>query len=149
MVSQLAMYRRHVDAGLRSSPNDTPLSASSDRQHERLGVLAGLTYQRSRHTAKFGFEAARLKLREDFSFAVTDPEEAEAAEISERAAEFTAEDAFLFHDRASRIQWAFYAQDRVRATDRFTVDFGIRFDRTHLLIPASQWSPRVGLAYSW
>jgi len=149
IVSQLAMYRRHVNADLRSSPTDTPLSASSDRQQDRLGVLAGLTYQRNRHTVKFGFEAARLKLREDFSFAVTDAEEAEDAEISERAAEFTVEDPFRFHDSASRNQWAFYAQDRVRATDRFTVDFGIRFDRTHLLIPVSQWSPRVGLAYTW
>ncbi len=149
MVSQLAMYRRHVDADLQSSRTDTPLSASSDRGHDRLGVLTSLTYQRSRHTAKFGFEAARLTLREDFTFAVTDAEEAEAAEISERAAEFTVQNPFRFHDRASRSQWAFYAQDRVRATDRFTVDFGIRFDRTHLLLPASQWSPRVGLAYSW
>jgi len=149
MVSQLAVYRRHVNAGLRSSPTDTPLSARSDRQQDRLGVLAGVTYQRNRHTVKFGFEAARLTLREDFSFAVTDAEAAEAAEISERAAEFTVEDPFRFHDAASRNQWAFYAQDRVRATDRFTVDFGIRFDRTHLLIPASQWSPRIGLAYSW
>jgi len=149
IVSQLAMYRRHVDADLRSSPTDTPLSASSDRQQGRLGILAGLTYERSRHTVKVGFEAARLQLREDFRFAVTDAKEAEAAEISEHAAAFTVEAPFRFHDRASRNQWAFYAQDRVRATDRFTVDFGIRFDRTHLLIPASQWSPRVGLAYSW
>jgi outer membrane receptor protein involved in Fe transport len=37
----------------------------------------------------------------------------------------------------------------VRPTDRFTVDFGIRFDRTHLLVPASQWSPRIGVAYRW
>lgn len=149
VVSQLAMYRRHVDADLRSSPADTPLSANSDRQHDRLGVLAGLTYERRRHTVKFGFEAARLTLREDFSFAVTDAEEAEAAEISERAARFTVEDPFRFQDRARPNQWSFYAQDRVRATDRFTVDFGIRFDRTRLLIPASQWSPRVGLAHSW
>jgi outer membrane receptor protein involved in Fe transport len=98
---------------------------------------------------KVGFEAARLRLRETFSFAVTDADEAEAAEISERAAQFTVADPFRFQDRARRNQWSFYAQDRVRATDRFTLDFGIRFDRTHLLIPASQWSPRVGLAYGW
>jgi outer membrane receptor protein involved in Fe transport len=149
VVSQLAMYRRHVDSHLRSSTADTPLSASSDRQHDRLGVLAALTYERRRDTMKVGFEAARLRLRETFSFAVTDADEAEAAEISERAAQFTVADPFRFQDRVRRNQWSFYAQDRVRATDRFTLDFGIRFDRTHLLIPASQWSPRVGLAYGW
>ena len=149
MVSQVALYRRHVNAGLRSSPGDTPLSASSDRQQARLGGLAGLTYQRGRHTLKTGFEAARLDIEEAFRFAVTDAEEAEAAEISERAAQFTVEDPFRFHDRARRSQWSFHAQDQVRATDRLTLDFGIRFDRTRLLIPASQWSPRIGAAYSW
>ena len=91
----------------------------------------------------------RLALREHFSFAVTDLEAAEAAEISERASEFTIEDPFLFNDRANRNQWAFYVQDTFRATDRFTADFGIRFDRTNLLVPASQWSPRIGVAYKW
>lgn len=148
VVSQLAMYRRHVDADLWRSANDTPLSANSDRRQDRLGVLAGLTYRRSHHTMKFGFEAARLGLREEFEFAVTDPEEA-AAEISDSAVDFTLQDPFRFRDRASRNQWSFYVQDGLRATDRLTADFGVRFDRTHLLIPASQWSPRVGFAYTW
>ena len=29
-----------------------------------------------------------------------------------------------------------------------TVDFGVRFDRMRLLVPASQWSPRIGAAYA-
>jgi hypothetical protein len=148
-ASQVAMYRRKVDADLLSSVNDTPLSASSDRRQERLGVLASLTHQRSRHTFKVGLEAARLNLREDFSFAVTDQEEAEEAEISEAAAAFSPDDPFRFEGSASRMQWSFYAQDRVRASDNLSLDFGVRFDRSHLLIPASQWSPRVGMAYSW
>lgn len=149
MVSHLAMFRRHLNADLHGSPADVPLSATSDRQHDRLGLLGGLTYARSRHTLKFGFEVARLALKEDFSFAVTDEEEAEAAEISEQAAVFTLKNPFRFRNRATRSQWSFYAQDSIHPTDRFTVDFGVRFDRTNLLIPASQWSPRVGAAYSW
>lgn len=148
VVSHLAMYRRHVDADLRSSPRDRRLSASSDRQQHRLGALAAVTYQRNRHTLKTGLEATGLSLREDFSFAVTDVEEAEAAEISERASQFTVEHPFQFSDRATRNGWSFYMQDSVRATDQFTIEFGIRFDRTRLLVPASQWSPRVGAAYS-
>jgi outer membrane receptor protein involved in Fe transport len=149
LVSQLAMYRRHVDAQLRPSPADAPVTARSDRQHDRLGVLAGLTYARTRHTAKFGFEAARLTMQEDFNFAITDREEADAAEISARAAAFTVADPFRFHDAASRTQWSWYVQDRISATDHFSVDVGVRFDRTHLLVPASQWSPRAGVAYTW
>lgn len=148
-VSRLAAYRRQVHANLLGSPNDVPLAARSDRQQARMGVTGGVTYERSRHTLKFGFEAARLTLEEDFGFAVTDRQAAEAAEISERAAEFVIADPFRFSDRANRGHWSFYAQDRLRATDRFTVDFGVRFDRTHLLIPASQVSPRVGVAYAW
>lgn len=147
VVSQFAMYRRHLDADLRSSPNDTPLSASSERRHDRLGVLAAVTHHRDRHTLKMGLEAARLNLREDFSFAVTDADAAEDAEISERASEFTGENPFRFSDRATPRQWSFYLQDSVRTTERFTIDFGIRFDRIRLLVPASQWSPRVGAAY--
>jgi outer membrane receptor protein involved in Fe transport len=148
-VSQFAMYRRHTDADLRSSPTDTPLSAASTRQQDRFGVLAAVTYQRDRHTVKMGMEGARLGLHEEFGFAATDADEAEAAEISERAAEFTVENPFQFSDRVARYQWSLYAQDSIRATDRFTVDLGIRVDRTRLLTPASQWSPRIGAAYSW
>ena len=149
LVSQLAMYRRHVNAHLRGSAMDTPLTSRSDRENQRLGVLGSMTYERNRHTLKLGLEAARLTLQEDFSFAVSDAQQAAAAEISERAAEFTIANPFRFHDRAARSQWSFYAQDRIRATARLTVDFGIRFDRTRLLVPASQWSPRAGVAYTW
>ena len=148
-ATQVAMYRRKIHADLLSSPGDTPLSASSDRQQERLGVLAGLTRQRNRHTFKVGFEVARLRLFEDFSFAVTDPLAAEEADLSERAAEFSLADPFRFEGRASRVQWSFYVQDRFSASDRLTVDAGVRFDRSRLLIPAMQWSPRLGVAYYW
>ena len=148
-VSQLATYRRNVDADLLGSANDTPLSASSARQQERLGALASLTLQRGRHTLKVGLEAARVRLHEDFSFAVTDEEEAQAADISEQAAAFTLADPFRFEGMTARMQWSLYAQDRLRASDHLTLDFGVRFDRSHLLVPASQVSPRVGMAYSW
>src|SRR5436190_2172293 len=126
-ASQLALFRRKINADLLSSVNDMPLSASSNRQQERLGVLASLTHQRSRHTFKVGLEAARLQLHEDFSFAVTDVEAAQAAHISERAAAFTLDDPFRFEGRATRTQWSFYVQDRLRASDHLTLDFGVRF----------------------
>ena len=149
VVSHVSMYYRHTDAALQGSDGDTPLAATSASEHDRLGVLGGLTFARARHVIKLGFEAARLTLQENFTFAVTNREAAEAADISDGAAEFTAQHPFQFQDRASRAQWAFYAQDSIRASDRLTVDFGIRFDRTRLLVPASQWSPRAGVAYRW
>jgi outer membrane receptor protein involved in Fe transport len=47
------------------------------------------------------------------------------------------------------MQWSLYAQDRLSASDRLTLDFGVRFDKSRLLVAASQWSPRVGAAYRW
>ena len=88
-------------------------------------------------------------LHEDFTFAVTDADEAEEAGISEGAIAFTLDDPFAFSDHVSRTQWSAYVQDSVRVTDRATIDLGLRFDSTHLLVAATQWSPRVGLAYAW
>jgi outer membrane receptor for ferrienterochelin and colicin len=149
LVSQVAGYRRSIDATLEGSERDTPVTAASDRLQERLGVRAALTYHRGAHTMKAGFEAASLQLHEDFSFAVTDPEAAEEAEISDAAAQYTLADPFRFRDQVQRTQSAFFVQDSVRAGDRLTIDFGVRFDRTNLLVPASQWSPRLGAVYAW
>jgi len=148
-VSQVAIHRRAIDATLSSSPHDMPLSARSQRRQERAGLLASLTRQVGRHTAKGGIEAAYLDIREDFAFAITDEEAAEEAGISERAEAFTLASPFQFRDRASRAQWSIYAQDEIHAADPLTVSFGLRFDRTNLLVPASQWSPRAGVAYRW
>lgn len=148
-ISQAGFYRRRVDADLLPSLPDTPITASSDRRHGRLGFLASLTHQRGDHTFKAGLETARLDLREHFSFAVTDPELAEEAEISDAAARFTPDAPFTFADRVRRAQWSFYVQDTFRASDRLTIQAGVRFDRTRLLVPASQWSPRVGAAFRW
>ena len=148
-VSQVAIHRRAIDATLYSSPHDTPLSPRSQRLQERAGLLASIARQAGPHTLKGGIEAARLKIREDFAFAITDDEAAQEAGISERAAAFTLASPFQFRDRASRAQWSVYAQDEIRAADPLTVSFGLRFDRTNLLVPASQWSPRGGVAYKW
>ncbi len=149
VVSHVAAYHRRVDAELRDTTAAVPLFATSDRRHDRLGALASVTWQRQRHTLKAGVEAARLNLRESFLFAITDEDAAEEAGLSEAAEDFTLADPFLFADRVSRPQWSAYAQDSIRLTDRATLDLGLRFDRTRLLVPASQWSPRAGVAYAW
>jgi outer membrane receptor protein involved in Fe transport len=149
MVSQVAAYYRRIASELRDTPAAVPLYATSDRRHDRIGALASLTWQRDRHTVKGGFEAAQLALHEDFTFAVTDEDEAEEAGISEGAIAFDLDDPFEFSDQVSRTQWAAYVQDSIRLTDRATLDLGLRFDSTRLLVAASQWSPRAGLAYAF
>ena len=147
VASQVAVYRRSIDAVLEGSPADTPITASSDRRHQRTGVLGSVTYLRGRHTMKAGAEVARVSIAEDFAFAVTDEDEAEEAGISEAAEEFTRDDPFEFSDSVARGQWSLFAQDTFRASSRLTIDFGIRVDRTNLLVSATGWSPRAGAAF--
>ncbi len=146
-ISQFAVHRRAIDARLSPSAEDTPLTAASDRYQSRAGGLASVTHDRGRHTLKTGAEVARVDIREDFTFAVTDDDHAEEAGLSEGALAFTPDASFDFKDRARRIQWALFVQDRIRLADEVTLDLGVRFDRTHVLVDAWQLSPRFGVAY--
>lgn len=137
-----AAYGRRVDAHLDPSAGDVPLTASSARRQSRAGLLASWGRSVGRHVLSIGGEASRITLREDFRFAVTDDD---ADDLSDAALAFTPARPFVFADRAARTQWSTWAQDHVYA-GRLTVDAGVRFDRTSLLVEASQWSPRLGAA---
>lgn len=139
---QVGGYLRHVDARLLPSDASTPITAASDRQHDRQGVLASWSRAMGRHSLAAGGEAARLALLEDFTFAVTD---GEADDLSDAARTFTRRRPFLFSDRVTRTQWSAFAEDRV-GVGPLTLDLGLRYDRTALLVEASQWSPRLGAA---
>lgn len=53
--------------------NDTPVSASQRRQLLNEGVKADLSYSRSKHSVKVGFQFMRTRLFENFTLGVTDP----------------------------------------------------------------------------
>jgi len=53
---------------------------------------------------------------------------------------------FSFHDTYEGEQYSLYATDRIRISDRFTAEIGLRFDR-QTLIDEDQWNPRVNLLY--
>jgi hypothetical protein len=146
-VSQVAAYHRAGSGALAGSPNDTPLFTNADRSLARAGVLASLTHTSGRHLLKTGAEASRLRVREDFSFAVIDDQEAEHADLSEAARQFTPENPFRFHGRATGALFSAYIQDSVRVSRRLSVDLGLRADWSRLLVHASQWSPRLGVSY--
>lgn len=139
---QAGGYARRVDARLFGSAADTPLTATSTRRHDRQGVLASWSRALGRHTVTIGGEAARLALREDFRFAVTDDD---ADDLSDLAMAFTPARPFVFADRVARTQWSGFAQSRAYF-GRLTLDTGLRYDRAALLVTASQWSPRLGAA---
>ena len=145
-IAQAAGYRRLGSAALIGSPQDAPLLTNADRTLRRVGMLASLTHHRGVHLLKVGAEAARLHLREDFTFAVTDPDE---AELSDEVIEHTLERPFLFHGTANPTLFSFHVQDSIRPVDRLTLDLGVRADWSRMLTRASQWSPRIGASYRW
>jgi outer membrane receptor for ferrienterochelin and colicin len=146
-VSQIAGYHRSGSAALLGTERDTPLFINADRSLRRTGVLGSVTHHRGKHVLKAGVEAARLRLHEDFTFFVTDEEAGEDAELSEGVLEHDDDDPFVFGGRANPTLFALYVQDSVQFGRGLTVDFGVRFDRIQMLTEASQWSPRLGLAY--
>jgi hypothetical protein len=145
-VSHAAVYRRSGESRLRGSEADEPLWADGGRTLRRLGVLGSLARQSGAHTLKAGFEAARLDLAESFAFGLT--RSGAEAGLSEPAEAFTRADPFRFAGAARRWQSSFYAQDSWRPASRFSLDLGMRFDRTRLPLAESQWSPRLGLAFT-
>lgn len=146
-VSELAFYRQSYTAKLFGSQFDTPLFADQDRRNVRQGIVAGLTHSLGKHTLKFGLEASRVSLREFFTFAVTDEEEAEEHDISEEAQEFDLDDPFVFADRVTRSQFSGYVQDTFTPFKNLTISAGLRYDHSDLLVSDQQFSPRVGAAY--
>lgn len=148
-ISQVAGYHRFGSSALIGSLQDTPLFTNADRTLRRVGLLATVTHHRGSHLLKFGAEAARLNLREDFTFTVTDPDEAEEADLSDEVIKYTPEQPFLFHETAHPTLFSFYVQDSIRAVDRLTLDLGLRADWSRMLTRTSQWSPRVGASYHW
>jgi TonB dependent receptor/Carboxypeptidase regulatory-like domain len=146
-VSQMAAFRRVTRGGLRGSSSDTPLFADSDRSLSRWGFIASITHHCRQHVFKAGTEMSRIGLREFFSFAVTDQDE--EAGLSAEALEFTPDRPFVFRDSVSRPQWSFYLQDSFRPLRGLTLDLGVRFDRNRLLVSENQWSPRLGISYTW
>lgn len=148
-VSQASGYHRFGSSALVGSPQDTPLFTNADRHLRRAGVLASVTHHHGSHLMKGGAEVSRLNLREDFAFAVTDPDEAAEADLSDEAIEHTPESPFVFRETAKPALFSLYVQDSIRASNRLTVDLGLRADWSRLLTRASQWSPRVGASYHW
>ncbi len=146
-VSQVAGYHRSGSAALSGSERDTPLFIDADRALRRTGVLGSVTHHRGKHVLKAGVEAARLSLREDFSFFVTDEEEGEEADLSEGVLEHDEDNPFVFAGHANPTLFTLYAQDSIQFGRGLTIDFGVRFDRARMLIESSQWSPRLGAAY--
>ena len=144
-MTHIAGYHRQGRLSLGGSEADTPLAVSADRAIRRVGFLASASHSAGRHLFKVGAEAARLSLRERFSFGVTDEN---GGDFTREVIAFTPDDPFVFDDRASPTLAAVFVQNSFRPIDNVTLDLGVRFDWSRLLVASSQVSPRIGVAYN-
>lgn len=145
--SQVSGYARRTAAGLDASDADTPLTATADRTLRRIGVLATTAWHAGTHLFKTGLDAQQLALEEAFSFAVTDSSGARDAGFSREARQFDRRQPFRFAGHAQPGLVAAFIQDDWTATRLLSISGGIRIDRTALLLPRVQVSPRAGLTY--
>lgn len=142
---------RNAFARLFPSAGDTPVTA---HQARRLGTWnLNTRYNRvtGRHTWRGGVDFQRFPVRENFSFAITDP-----AFNPEDGPEFNP--ALLAHDLTQGGDWfrfsarnagslsSAFVQDTMRL-GRFVVSLGLRYDYYRFLARGAQWQPRVGVAY--
>ncbi|MEK7829973.1 MAG: TonB-dependent receptor [Acidobacteriota bacterium] len=146
-VTNIAAFHRRHESELFGSEDDIPIFAEQDRVHSRLGFIASLTHQRGGYIFKTGVEASRIAPREFFKFYITDEDAAEDREVSEPAQEFDEDNPFVFSDRRVRGQFSAYAQDQFSPLRNLTVQAGLRFDYTGLLVSDHQLSPRLGAVY--
>lgn len=146
-VSQVALFGRFTRGKLLGSAADVPLFAEAARDQQRLGVLAAVAHEKGRHRFKAGVEASWIRLDEAFRFFVSDPRTPQASDLSEGVLDHDRDNPFDFADRVRRPIVSFHAQDSWRPMDGLTIDLGLRFDRSRLLLTESQWSPRLGVSY--
>jgi len=151
-VGNFAVFHRRHQSKLFGSENDVPIFAEQDRAHTRAGLIASLTHQIGAqigggHTLKTGVEMSRVAPREFFAFYITDENLAEEREVSDEVLDFDRDDPFVFRDRRARGQFSFYAQDQFSPARNLTLQVGLRYDRSNLLVSDQQFSPRFGAVY--
>ena len=140
-------FRNFFRASLLPSEFDTPITAEQNRHQTRQGVVASLSHLTHGHTIKAGVEFSNVSISELFGFAVTDPDAAEEAGISDPAMDFTPDNPFLFTGHVSRRTQGVYGQDDFSPFKDLTLSLGVRYDHSNLLVSDDQVSPRIGAVY--
>ncbi|HSQ18897.1 MAG TPA: TonB-dependent receptor, partial [Blastocatellia bacterium] len=149
LVSYFAAYQRYNAAKLRSNEETGPVFAEQSRHHSNYGLLGSLTWHKSRHTIKAGFDYTRFPLTESFTVSITD-----LAELLDKQPDLPAEvqgfvfpNAFFFNDHHTGWEASGYVQDHINASRDLTFDLGVRLDSYHFLVDKTYVSPRLGMAY--
>lgn len=120
----------------RDIEDDTPISLGQNRHLTNYGVRTDVSLIRGRHNVKTGFQTMQTRLKENFFFAITDPDY--EPDLGTRR--------FRFNGNANINQAALYATDTIRFGE-LNLTLGFRYDRYAGLSSANGWQPRAGLSY--
>jgi outer membrane cobalamin receptor len=142
---------RAVSAQLFDSPFDIPVTASQARRHSTFTVANRYNTIRGRHNIRAGFDYQRYPVRENFSFAITDPDfnDPEGDSFNPNLLPYDLTrggQRFYFGARDSGFLASGYVQDNVRY-GRFQLSLGLRYDAYVFLAKGYQMQPRLGLSY--
>jgi outer membrane receptor protein involved in Fe transport len=148
-IMSLSLSRRYSESALSSNTKATPVYATQFRTLENQGVIVSVAHERSGHSLKAGVEGLRFPVREEFNFAVTNPDAFPPDDqgTPTPAAQFTLTQPFKYQGRTTGREVSFFVQDRLKVLKHLTLEAGLRYDNYDLLLSEDQVSPRLGIAY--
>lgn len=128
---------RSVSATLASNAASVPIRADQDRGFHEFYLKATATGLARAHEWKVGGDVSRARVRERFSYAITDatpfPDDVPAS--------------FDFADERHSREAALFAQDRI-SIRQWTINAGLRWDDYSFLVDDHALSPRVSVAWA-
>ncbi len=142
---------RNAFARLHPSTGDSPVTAHQARRLSTWNLGGRYNRVSGAHTLRAGLDYQRFPLRENFSFAITDPEfnnpskpgyvETLAAHDLTRGGDW-----FRFSGRDAGSLSAVWVQDQIKL-GRLQLALGMRYDSYRFLAHGAQWQPRIGISY--
>jgi hypothetical protein len=150
-VLEMNAFGRFSKYHLLSSPNDTPVTATSDRTLNNYGIAPTLSWTRGIHEVKMGVTLKRFPIREHFTMGLTDPadNDPDSEDYNPNLAPYDlTRGGHLFDFNASRTGSynAAYIQDNIKFGN-LTTNLGVRYDSNNLPAKDSAFEPRLGAAY--
>lgn len=127
-----------LSANLWSNSLATPILAGQQRGFRRSYLRASLSASKRHHDLKFGGDAHYAPVTEALQYQITDPSYFDNGTPLN----------FNFYDHRLNRDQSLFAQDTIRYGN-FTVSAGLRYDHYSLVVNASAWSPRTGIAWYW
>jgi hypothetical protein len=150
-VLEIIGFARFSKFRLDSSPNDTPVTATSNRTLNNFGVTPSYSWTNAHNEVKIGGTLKRFPIREHFSMGLTDPGDNDpaSADYNPNLAPYDLTrggSPFVFDARRTGSYYGAYAQDNVKLGN-LTANLGIRYDNNNLPSKETAWEPRLGVAY--